>query len=49
MKIIVIAANFAILAAMAMVYTNHVHATETDRLSAQITIERTVAAALIDQ
>ena len=49
MKTIVIAANFAILAAMAVVYANHVHATETDRLYTQITIERTVAAALIDQ
>ena len=47
MKTIVIAANFAILVAMAVVYTNHVHATETDRLLMQIEIEKTVAQALL--
>lgn len=49
MKTIAIAVNITILAAMAVVYTNHVYAAETDQLLMQIQIEKTVAQALLGQ
>ncbi len=48
MKTFVVAVNLMILAAMALVYTNHVHAEEIDRYQLQIQIERTVAEALLN-
>ena len=49
MKTIVIAVNIAILATMAVVYTNHVRAAEVDQLILQIQIEKTVAQALLGE
>lgn len=47
MKIIAVAANIAILAAMIAVYVDHVHAAEVNQLRMQIQIEKTVAQALL--
>ena len=48
MKTFVVAVNLMILAAMALVYTNHVHAEEIKRYQMQIQIEQTVAEAIIN-
>jgi hypothetical protein len=49
MKILAVATNFAVIVAMILIYVNHVHSAETDRLLTQIQIERAVASALINQ
>ena len=49
MKTFVVAVNLAILAAMALVYTNHVYGETVQQLETQVQIERAVAQALLNQ
>lgn len=49
MKAFAIAVNLFILAAMALVYTNHVYGQTVQYLETQIQIERTVAQVLLGE
>lgn len=49
MKTIAIAVNLFILAAMALVYTNHVYGQTVQHLETQVQIERAVAQVLLGE
>jgi hypothetical protein len=48
MKNFAIAMNVVVLVAGIMIYTNHIHNTETQRLVTQIEIEKTVALVVLE-